>query len=300
MVENIVLQNTLTKARLSLSKVNTPDYILDVVDWGAIESTHHSFKYVNQIGVYVTSTSLETRTIDVSGWIIADTEAQMTNRKMMLNSFVNPKQAIDLFYEDYSITFLPNTSIRYSATIAENNEVICKFKIDGVCPDPLFAEKKENRIDAANTVGMFHFPLIISKEPDPPGGIVFGYRRPSLIVGVRNSGAVDVGMKILFKAKGTVENPSLINVHTQDFIKINKTLEAGEQIKVNTTTGSKKIIGIKNGIEHNYFKYRDLESEWLQLKVGDNLLRYDADNNINNLEVFIYFKNRFLEVQQCY
>lgn len=300
MVEGIKLQNVETRAVLTLDMVSTPDFILNSVDWGAVESTHHSFKYVNQIGVYVTGTSLETRSVTIQGWVIAENESLMTIRKTTLNRFFNPQQAVDLFYKDYVLRFLPNTSIRYSTVIAENNEVICKFKVEGYCPDPLFSEQVESKVAAASTQAMFHFPLIISETPNPPGGIIFGLRQPSLIVTVTNNGAVDVGMKIVFRASGTLTNPSLIEVNTQKFFKVNKTMVAGEEITIDTIIGEKKIEGYLNGITSNYFKYRDLDSEWLQLKVGDNLFRYDADQNVGNLEVYIYYNNKYLEVQECY
>ena len=300
MVEGIKLQNVETRAVLTLDMVSTPDFILNSVDWGAVESTHHSFKYVNQIGVYVTGTSLETRSVTIQGWVIAENESLMTIRKTTLNRFFNPQQAVDLFYKDYVLRFLPNTSIRYSAAVAENNEVICKFKVEGYCPDPLFSEQVESKVAAASTQAMFHFPLIISETPNPPGGIIFGLRQPSLIVTVTNNGAVDVGMKIVFRASGTLTNPSLIEVNTQKFFKVNKTMVAGEEITIDTIIGEKKIEGYLNGITSNYFKYRDLDSEWLQLKVGDNLFRYDADQNVGNLEVYIYYNNKYLEVQECY
>lgn len=300
MVEGIKLQNVETRAVLTLDMVSTPDFILNSVDWGAVESTHHSFKYVNQIGVYVTGTSLETRSVTIQGWVIAENESMMTIRKTTLNRFFNPQQAVDLFYKDYVLRFLPNTSIRYSTVIAENNEVICKFKVEGYCPDPLFSEQVESKVAAASTQAMFHFPLIISEVPNPPGGIIFGLRQPSLIVTVTNNGAVDVGMKIVFRASGTLTNPSLIEVNTQKFFKVNKTMVAGEEITIDTIIGEKKIEGYLNGITSNYFKYRDLDSEWLQLKVGDNLFRYDADQNVGNLEVYIYYNNKYLEVQECY
>lgn len=300
MIEGIKLQNVETRAILALDMISTQDFILNSVDWGVVESTHHSYKYVNQIGVYVTGTSLETRMVTIMGWIIADTEMQMTQRKLILNRFFNPQQAIDLFYQSYQLRFLPNSSVRYSTTIAENNEVICKFKIEGFCPDPLFTEQEQNKITVANTIGMFHFPLIISKTPNPPGGIIFGYRQPSLIVAIENKGAISTGMTIVFKANGTLSNPSLINIDTQKFFKVNKTMQAGEQITINTTIGQKKIQGLLHGELTNYFKYRDLESEWLQLEVGDNLFRYDADSQVENLEAYIYFRNKYLEVQECY
>lgn len=300
MVEGVKLQNVETRAILTLDMVSTDDYILESVDWGQIESTHHSYKYVNQIGIHVTGTSLETRNVTIQGWVIAENSAQMSQRKQILNRFFNPQQAVDLFYQNYVLRFLPNTSVKYSATVVDNNEVVCKFKVEGYCPDPLFAEQAENKVVAASTVGLFHFPLAISKSPDPPGGTVFGLRKPSLIVAIENNGAVSVGMKIVFRANGTLTNPMLINVNTQKYFKINKTLEAGEQVEIDTVIGQKKIQGIMNGIRSNYFKYRDLDSEWLQLAVGSNLFRYDADANASNLEVYIYYNNKYLEVQGCY
>ena len=140
----------------------------------------------------------------------------------------------------------------------------------------------------------------MSKNPKPPGGVVFGLRQPSLIVAIDNAGAVSVGMKIVFKANGTLTGPMLIDVETQKYFKVNKTMQAGERIEIDTAIGQKKIQGILNGVKSNYFKYRDLDSEWLQLDVGSNLFRYDADANAGNLEVFIYYSNKYLEVQECY
>lgn len=300
MVENILLKNKVTGASLELDVVTTPDYILDKVDWGQIGSTHHSYKYVNQIGVYVTNTALETRDIVISGWIVAITEAQMSGRKMSLNSFVNPQHAMEIRYKDYALDFLPNKTIKYSAIIKENNEVVCKFEISGVAPNPLFRGGDQNIVTAAATFGLFHFPLIIDAEDNEYPTIMFGLREPSLIVNVYNKGAVATGMEIVFRAKGTMTNPSLINVVTQEYFKINKTMIAGEEIRINTNIGEKKITGILDGVESNYFKYRDLDSTWLQLGIGDNVFRYDADSNLDVLDCYIYFYNRYLEVQQCY
>ena len=51
MVEGIKLQNVETRSVLTLDMVSTQDFILNSVDWGTVESTHHSYKYVNQIVV---------------------------------------------------------------------------------------------------------------------------------------------------------------------------------------------------------------------------------------------------------
>lgn len=299
MVENIKLINEVTKAELELDMVTTPHYILDKIDWGQIESTHHSFKYVNQVGVYVTGTSLETRDVTIIGWIIADTEEQMTERKQMLNSFVNPQQKLRIEYRDYMLEVLPNKTIAYSAVISENNEIMCKFQISSFAPDPLFKQLAQDEVAVASTEALFHFPLMINVIDNEFPTIMFGLRQPSLLIDIVNSGAVSTGLRIVFKARGTLVNPSLINAVTQEYFKINKTMTAGEEIEIDTTIGQKKVIGKLNGEEHNYFKYKDFDSTWLQLEVGVNTFRYDADENIGSLEVYIYYYVRYLEVQEC-
>lgn len=300
MVERITLRRVKDSEELILDMVSTPNYILDSVDWGSVSGTHHSYKYVNQVGVSITNTSLAARNISIDGWIVAKNENHMTELKRKLNSFINPQEGMNLIYSNYAIMFRPDSSIRYSANKAENNEVMCKFKIEGTCPNPLFSDKVENSSIFANTTPMFHFPLIMSPNL-PEKGVVFGKRTNSLIVSVNNKGAISVGMKIVFVANGAVVNPSLTNINTQEKFMINKELVATERIEVNTNVGEKSIKGkIGNEEFRNYFMHKDIDSPWLQLEVGLNEFRYDAEQGIENLDVFVYYYNKYLEVQECY
>jgi superfamily II DNA/RNA helicase len=114
-------------------------------------------------------------------------------------------------------------------------------------------------------------------------------------------GSIPTGMRIVFKAKGSVSNPKLINVETQEQLLISKDLVAEEEIEINTIIGSKRVRGRigETSPFTNYFVYKTLDSTWIQLAVGKNLFRYDADEGLDNLEVFVYFQNKFLEVQEC-
>lgn len=300
MIERIVLRKVKNSEELILDMVSTPHFILKSVDWGTIRGDHHSYKYANQVGATITNTSLEARPITIEGWVVAQSESEMTALKRKLNSFINPQEAIDLFYSDYVIRFSPDESVRYSVGYAENNDVFAKFQIVGTAPNPLFADTNEHQATFATTVPVFHFPLIIS-ESLPDKGIIFGRRTASLIVDVVNNGSVPVGMKIVFKANGTVLNPKLINVNTQEELVITKTLVAGEEIVVNTNIGEKSVRGrLGSGDYTNYYMYKQIASKWLQLEIGNNSFRYDADDGVDNLDIFVYFTNRFLEVQECY
>lgn len=299
MVDNIKLMNVVTKEWLELDTVNTPTFVLESVDWGTVQSNNNSYKYVNQIGIIINSTTIETRDVEIVGWVISKSTGEMTQNKSFLNRFVTPLQNIEMHYKGYKIIFVPYSSIQYSNTFKENNEIVCKFKISGLCPYPLFMDEVSSKVSGAVVTPLFHFPLVITNNPNPPGGVVFGRKESSLILNVVNLGAVDTGMRIVFRARtGSVVNPKLINVNTQEFLKISKTLEKGEEVVVNTNTGEKKVVGYLNGNELNYFKYKTYDSVWLQLIVGDNLFRYDADTGLEDLEVNIYYDNKYYEVQQ--
>lgn len=300
MIERIILRKAKNLEELILDMVSTPDYILKSVDWGTVQGTHHSYKYVNQVGASITNTSLGTRPITIEGWIVAENEKRMTALKRKLNSFINPQEMLTLLYSDYKIDFVPDETVKYSVGVAENNDAFAKFQITGTCPNPLFSDEFETTSTFVTTTPSFHFPLILS-ETLPDGGIIFGKRTASLLINITNHGSVAVGMKIVFKANGTIINPKLINVNTQEEFVINKTMVDGEEIEIVTSIGEKSVRGkIENGDYTNYFMYKDVDSSWLQLEVGDNLFRYNADEGIDNLDVFVYFYNQYLEVQECY
>lgn len=300
MIERIVLRKVKSSEELILDMVSTPNFILKSVDWGTIKGTHNSYKYVNQVGETVSNTSLTMRHVIIEGWVVAQSENEMTTLKQKLNSFVNPQEEIDLFYSSYVIRCLPDESVKYSVAYEENNDVFAKFQISATCPNPLFADVNERQMAFVTTEPAFHFPLIMSPSL-PDKGVVFGKREKNLIANVVNKGSLAVGMRIVFKANGTVVNPKLININTQEEFVVTKTLVSGEEVIVNTNIGEKSIKGkIGNSNLTNYYMYKLIDSAWLQLEVGDNLFRYDADEGVDNLDIFVYFTNRFLEVQECY
>ena len=124
-----------------------------------------------------------------------------------------------------------------------------------------------------------------------------GLREPSLLATIRNPGDLEAGMVIRFSCTAPVTNPSLLNVVTREYVKIYKTLTPGEVVEVSTISGSKYVKGYVKGAEYNYFNYWDLDSSWLQMQAGENVLKYDADSGADDLEVLVTFTPRFLEVQ---
>lgn len=299
-MDKITIQNPATGAVLVLDYETVPGYILKSVDWGTIEAGHNSSKYIGQIGKSITGVSLGTRSITIEGWIVTQENlTMMKSLKTKLNRFINPLNKFDLLYEDYIIHIVFDSTVSYSKEEAENNDTLCKFQLTGIAFDPVFRYQEDKAAIFATLIPVFHFPLIIPDETEE-SGIIWGERSDSLISSVINDGDLPIGVRILFKARGNLSNPYLVNITTQETLKIQKNLIAGEEIEVVTSIGQKSVTGklLMDKNWSNYFQYFSLDNSWMQLPIGSSLLRYGADSGIDNLEVIVYYKPEFLEVQQ--
>ena len=269
MIESITLKNLVTNQSILIDKT-TSDWVLGEIDLGTVEGSHHSYKYVNQVGVYIDSTSLEERAVSIPGWVIGENFADMKDNMTVLNRLVNPQHELEL-------------------TLF--NQYVLRFQ--GTCADPMFSTKSGILTQIASILPKFHFPLII-----PQGkGIILGLRQPDLLATIVNDGDIDTGMVIEFSCNTTVVNPSLLHVGTQEFVKINKTITPGETITVSTVSGNKYVRGYHYGQTENYFKYWDWDSTWLQMYRGVNVLKYDADEGVDGLAASVTFTPKLLEVQ---
>ena len=82
----------------------------------------------------------------------------------------------------------------------------------------------------------------------------------------------------------------------REYIKINSELKAGDIVTINTEYGSKSAVLSRDGNTEDYFRYVDVDSTFMQLKIGDNIFRYDAESNLDALEVSLYHSNKCLGV----
>lgn len=299
MVENIILRDLTNGGILELSQETTPYYILKEVDWGTIDAKHNQTRYVKQIGTTLVSSVLGTRDIEINGWVIAKTTKQMSSRKFELNNFFNPLHTYQIEYKGFKLEILFNQSIRYSREVKWNNEVACEWKIEGISTNPLFYEIDTNATESTDTEAKFRFPFKFSHANTDD--LVFGEVKLNSVIRIVNAGQVDVGIEVHIRCLGTVVNPIITNVETNEYFKINKALAEGEEVLINTSIGNKFVKGRANADTNymNYYNYRDFGSSWLQLVKGNNYFIVTSEENYENLKVTFKFNRAYLEVQQC-
>lgn len=291
MLEDITLINMTTNESIKVNQMDSM-FVLTKADLGQVTSAHNSYKYPSQVGVYYSSTTLETRDINIEGWVIGLDHYEIERNKSVLNRMVNPTEELKIVREKYKLLFYPDSSVQYSQTISENNAYMCKFLIQGTANYPLFSANSDIESPITLTIPKFHFPLIIPKRT----GIIMGIKQQQLIAQIDNIGDIETGLVVVLEAIGAVKNPSVTEILTQTHIWIDKDLSSGEIIRISTEDGNKYVKGYVDGNELNYFKYRRLESDWIRLKRGRNVFQYDCEQGKENLNVKIVYSPKYLEV----
>ena len=174
---------------------------------------------------------------------------------------------------------------------ASSRERAPNFFISLLCPSPFFEALEEIREELAMWSPLLLFPLEVLNT-----GLEFGIRQPSQIITVDNIGDVACGCHIIFRALGSVTNPELMSLDTGDVIRLNTVMESGEELHVYTHFAGKKVTRVLGSVESNAFSLLDTSSVFLQLDPRRNLLRYNATENMDLLEVTILYRPKFLGV----
>lgn len=270
---------------------NSPPYVLRKFTEGEGINLYFS-KGAQQDGAVYLGSTLDVRDITLEFVILADSEEELISHRKKINRTINPKLGGGrLVYQDNLKVCESTCILNKMPVFVDLNSVACTGLISITSAKSFWEDTEESKEEIALWRGDFEFPLDLTSS-----GGEMGHREPSLIVNVNNSGDVEGGMRIEFKALATVVNPSILNLNTQEYIKINKTMQAGEIITVSTYFGGKKMESALNGAVANAFNSIDLGSTFLQLAIGDNLFRYNADANLDNLEVSIYHTPQYLGV----
>lgn len=265
----------------------------DVDGIAGVTNVVYSTNSMGQHGDTYAGQRIEARDIDIVGHInTRDKQQAYELRRQMLKVF-NPELGGTLAYEFGGFKRVINCRLHGEPKV-ERKSVLQQFSIPLDCLNPFWREEDEEKEDIASWVAAWEFPCEIEK--DNPQSMIYGYRAESVIVDCYNEGDVSTGMRVRFMALGTVVNPIILNVDTEEFIKLNVTMQTGDTIEVNTKYGSKGATLIRDGEKTDYFRYVDVDSTFMQLAIGDNNFRYDAEGGVNLLEVSIFYNKEYLGV----
>ena len=243
----------------------------DVTGIAGIDNTIYKTNSMGQHGDTYISQRYEARDITIVGHINSRDKDRVLELRRKVEKILNAELDAKLIYTYKDFVRVIDCKVD-GRPLFKSSKVFMQYSIPITCCNPFWREEAEAKKDIAAWVSSWEFDFEIPEE-----GIELGYREPSVIVNVYNEGDVKSGMRVEFRAVGTVVNPVLLNVDTQEYLKlIDTTMVAGDIITINTEYGSKGATLTRDGEVIDYFRHIDVDSTFMQLAIGDNVFRYDA------------------------
>lgn len=247
----------------------------DVTGLSDVRNAIYSTNSMGQDGDTYLGYRIESRDIDIVGYIKERDKQAAQNLRRKLNRILNPQYEATLTYVFGDFRRVIGCKID-DAPIFKRKPIFEQFTVSLSCLNPFWREETETREDIATWIGGFEFPVPDGLELYD--GWEIGYRQPSLIVNVYNSGDVKSGIRIEFRAIGAVTNPVLLNVDTREFIKLNISLVAGDVLTVSTGYGEKAVKLNRGGTITDAFRY-------FYFNTGDLAVELDtADGQLNRID----------------
>lgn len=263
-------------------------YILSSIDGtGGIETDIQMQKSPYQDGNTHIDTLLESRSLNFDVTIVASDNKRLNEHRRKLSSVFNPKLRGELKYirgnAEKSIECVVDLAPVFVEGKENNGATFQRCTLSLVAPNPYW---QSDRIDEEPTFEpLFTFPF--------EGEFEMGLQRDERII--VNDGDAPAPLHIEFY--GPAVNPVITNETTGEFIKVNRTLNEGEFMRIDTTDGMKKVEFVSpDGDITNVFGWIDLESSFFKLVTGENQITYSADSDIQGAVVNISYKKLYVGV----
>ena len=237
------------------------------------------------IGVSYIGTSVNQRNINL---VIAFKDASdLINRKQQIYNIFPLKDFGTLFYYENNIERKINYYVENVNLVRKANYIYATVNL--LCPSPYFMDTVETIATLQNWDKLFKFPLEI-----PETGIEFGSKNESTSIEIENNSHIPYGMTITFISNGEVINPTLTNTKTGEVMKLNYTMNIGEQIIINTYNNEKEIVHIdSNENKKNITNSLVFGTKFLQIPYGSNRYVIGADSGVSNLSCSISYYNYY-------
>lgn len=163
-----------------------------------------------------------------------------------------------------------------------------------ICPEPHFTDTADTTVYMANIVGLFEWPHEFKEE-----GEEISIFLTSRLVNIVNDKAVsEVGFTAKIETTANITNPSLTRVEGNEHIQIGSAekpfkLRVGETLTITTGINNKHLKLTKDGVTTEVNEYLTEDSEFFNLITGDNHIVYNADTNVDTMQVFIEYRNLY-------
>ncbi len=237
----------------------------------------------NQIGQTVESYTVSGREISINGKFLNDATS---NKHNIIDVFA-PQTKGKLYFED---RYFLECYVK-SAPIIGVQKRDARFSLSLFAEYPYWRKSVANVIVIGEYTPSFSFPVIYDNH-------IFGTRENLNFVNCYNSGNLDSYFKIEIMSKKKIFNPKIVNETTHEYIKINDSISPGEIYKIYRVSNRLYVEKTVKGLTTNEFSMLDEDSNFMKLKVGDNVVRMEADADTNFMVVTISYNDSVVGVYE--
>lgn len=217
-----------------------------------------------QVGETVETKAIGGRAIDVTGMLFGNIVQGKNNLRNVCAPLASGRL---VFQGTHYIKVHVKASPSFSAV--KNNGL---FKMQFYAPFPFFSQLNESYQLIGGMTPGFSFPVNYATPHR------FGIRSTERYVNVYNSGDVRIPYRMVLRAEGTSTNPTITNITTFEYIKLNGSINAGQYITVYRDDSNVLRAELTEGNDvTDVISWIDDGSSLFELEAGDNLLAANDD-----------------------
>ena len=239
----------------------------------------------SQVGETVESMTVGGRTITVRGTVFGNVQSR---KKMMRKVFAPFVWGKLIFEGKYYIRVCVKDTPTFSPVKNDG-----RFTMLLYAPFPFFYSVDDAHFNIGEIVPAFSFPINYSTPHK------FGERGTEKYTNVYNNGDIAVPFNVYMETFGTSVNPLIVNLDTQEYLKLNGTLTTGGV--ANIYRDSNNILRAEltaDGKTVDILSWVDDGSTLFQLNPGDNIIAFDDDGGGSSLTVKFTFSPAVVAVYE--
>lgn len=157
-----------------------------------------------------------------------------------------------------------------------------------LCLDPFLRSAEEIVNELSSVIALFEFPFAIEEA-----GIPFSEIDMLADTAIVNGGEANTGVIITLFASQTVVNPVVYDNSNRALFRVNMTMQARDEITINTNRGEKSVILTREGVDSNIINSISDDSTWFSIPPGENSFSCGADDGAEYLIMTVYHYDLF-------
>ncbi|MFA1820549.1 phage tail domain-containing protein [Virgibacillus oceani] len=273
----------------SIEMFGSPFRLMRVDGLGGTEADNQMERTPYQDGAMPLDSILEDKPIEVEFKITGNDQAELTNNRRNVSSIFNPKLGVGMLQyvgEDGTkeISVLVEAVPFFPDGRTNRGRTFQKTLINLRAPFPYWRDPQQVSRSLRAYEGKFTFPFTFPVQFGIEGDITT----------INNEG--DTSAPVIITIQGPITRPIIENRTTGEYMQVNTRIGAEEVLYIDTNPQAKRVEIHRSNQIIKAMGYVDHNSDFWQLQVGDNELRYTADEGIAEAIAAISWNSQYVGI----